>query len=377
MTPILFDPADPPPGAWPGDCAERAYIEAIAAAGPHAMIPNVVTQWRAIRVGDHVLPVTINHGETGGSYVTQPHSAYALYARQELEIADTGALKPVLRLAIAIADRLMRWGAVNRIVHVDNWLLSTNLHGHWQGEGLAAIGDLLRARFPDHALAIRSIDAWSCPALLDAARAAGWMLLASRQIWVTGDMTRDWAGRRDTMRDRALLARSGLVEEHFATMSDADAARIADLYHQLYVGKYSPLNPVFSPEYVRMTWANGFVAYRGLRDGAGRIMAVAGSLVRGDVLTPPVVGYDTSRPQAEGLYRFATLLFSDMAAARGLRLNGSAGAAGFKRNRGASGVIEYMAIDARHLAPHRRAVFALMRWLLDHLAVPMMRRRGL
>lgn len=374
---MLFDPLDPPTGAWPDQTDARAYIEGIARAGATAMIPNVATRWLALRSGDRVYPVTVNDGDLGDSYVCLPHSAYILYARAELDLVDTGRLRPLLRVLIAGADRLLRWGRVNRIVHVDNWLLSTNLHGDWAGEDLPAIRAFLAARFPDHAIAIRSLDPWSSPALLNAARRDGWMLLASRQIWVVEDLARAWGPRRCKRQDQALLAASGLAVETFATMTQADADHIADLYHQLYVGKYSPLNPVFSPAWILMTWRENILAYRAVRDTDGTLLAVAGSLVRGDILTPPVVGYDTARPRKQGLYRIATLLFTELAAERGLKLNGSAGASEFKRNRGATGVIEYMAIAAAHLPWRRRAVLGFMRLVLDRLAVPMMRRRQL
>jgi hypothetical protein len=374
---MLFDPLDPPPGAWPGECDCRAYIEGIARGGAAAMIPNVTTRWLALRSGGHVYPVTVNDCEYGGSYVCLPHSAYVLYARAELDIVDTGWLRPVLGMLIGAADRLLRWGEVNRVVHVDNWLLSTNLHGDWPGSDLAAIRVFLAERFPGHAIAIRSVDPWSSPALFEAARRDGWQLLGSRQIWVTGDLERDWRPRRNTRHDLRLLRRSGLTIDEFPVMSEADAERIAELYHLLYVGKYSPLNPVFSPAYVLMTWRTGTLRYRGARDAAGNLLAVAGALVRGGILTPPVVGYDTARSQADGLYRIATLLFTTMAAERELRVNGSAGAAQFKRNRGATGVIEYTAVAARHLPWRRRAVLGFMECVLARLVVPMMKRKGL
>ncbi|QNA83828.1 GNAT family N-acetyltransferase [Sphingomonas sp. So64.6b] len=377
MTLRLFDPLDPPPDAWPEPCETRAYIEGIARAGVTAMIPNVTTRWLALRSGERVFPVTVNDGAIGGSYVTLPHSAYILYARAELDLVDTGRLRPVLAVLIGIADRLIRRARINRIVHVDNWLLSTNLHGDWDGADVAAIRTFLVGHFPDHAIAIRSVDGWSSPALLKATARDGWTMLASRQIWVTTDLARQWEPRRDTRADSALLAASGLTIDHFETMSEADSARIAALYHLLYVGKYSPLNPVFSPAYVHMTWREKILHYRGVREADGTILAIAGSLIRGDVLTPPVVGYDTARPQAEGLYRIATLLFTTVAMETGTRLNGSAGAAHFKRNRGATGVIEYMAIATAHLPWGRRAVFGFMRLILDRIAVPMMKKRGL
>jgi len=105
--------------------------------------------------------------------------------------------------------------------------------------------------------------------------------------------------------------------------------------------------------------------------------AVVGCLVRGGVLTTPVVGYETARPQACGLYRLASVLFAQIAARRGLRLNGSAGAAEFKRNRGARAQTEYTAIWPHHLPAPRRALVAGLQGILDKLAVPLMRSRGL
>jgi hypothetical protein len=378
VTVTIFDPASAPPGAWPeGEDPMRRYIEGIARVGVGNMVSNVRTAWLALRSGDRVLPLTVNHGETGDSYVCLPHSAYILYARQELELVDTGALKPLLRVLIAVFDKVLVAAGINRIVHVDNLLLSTNLHGDWKGEDLPAIRARLAALYPDHIIAIRSLDPWSSPDLLAACEADQWLRLASRQIWVTDDLARDWRPRNTTRNDRRLLANSGLAVDEFEEMSEADARRIAELYHMLYVGKYSPLNPVFTPAWIAMTHEANFIRYRGARGPDGRLMAVAGSLVRGGLLTPPIVGYDTARPQQEGLYRIAAWLFSAAAEREGLRLNGSAGAGDFKRRRGAHGVIEYSALYVRHLSIWRRLILVLVAGLLDHVAVPMMRRRGL
>ena len=66
----------------------------------------------------------------------------------------------------------------------------------------------------------------------------------------------------------------------------------------------------------------------------------------------------------------------DAALTAGHRLNGSSGAGHFKRLRGARGVIEYWAMDARHLPMPRRAAIAALAAGLSRWAVPMMQRRG-
>ena len=381
MTLRVFDPQashDLPADAWPaGRAAERAYLEGIAGAGVATMIANVRTHWLALRCDDRVFPLTVNDDEYGDSYVTQPHSAYVLYGREELDLVDTGRLRPLLSAAIGGFDRLLRMAALNRIVHVDNWLLSTNLHGDWQGEGVPAMRRHLRERFPQHFLAIRSLDAWSGAALIDALRADGWWLLPSRRIWVVDDLSRDWAPRTSVRNDVKKLRASGLRVEDLVCLGGDDAQRIAALYRQLYLDKYSALNPAFTPAWVRMTHAAGTIRYRVARADDGRIMAVGGLFARGRVGTAPVVGYDTAAPRALGLYGIASLLARGLAMDGGLRFNGSAGAGDFKRARGARPVVEYTALYAAHLPAHRRAAVRALEGVLRGVVFPMMARRGL
>jgi len=373
----LFEPAMGPTGGWPsGTEMERAYLSAFAG-GSAAMIANLRTRVLGLRSGARVFPVTVNEAEYGDAYVALPHSAYALYAKAELGIVDIGPWRPALAALASGAGAAMRAARLNRIVHVDNWMLSTNLHDGWAGEDIPAIRELLVRRFPDHFLAVRSLTEWSDADLIDRLRRGGWRLLPARQIYVTDDLDRDWAPRRDTRRDLRLLARTPCQIDRLETLAPGDAARIAELYAMLYLDRYSTLNPAFTPAYIEMTHREKILTYRGLRDEIGGLVAVVGCLARGGVLTTPVVGYDTRRAAAEGLYRMASVLFAQMAREDGARLNGSAGAADFKRHRGARPVLEYTSYFARHLAWPRRATLAAMSRVLDSVAAPLLAERGL
>ena len=378
MKPLLFDPLQPPPDAWPaGRNMERRYIERIARLGVSAMVTNVRTHWLALRSGGRVFPVTVNEGERGGSYVCLPHSAYVLYGRRELELVDVGLARPVMLLMLAIVDQLLRTVRINRTVHVDNWLLSTNLHGDWDGGDLPAIRSALQQHYPKHHLAIRSLDPWSAASLYKSARADGWLMLPSRQVWVVDELVRDWRPRKTVGHDRRLIARSELSIENLLSLRPGDAERIAHLYKLLYVDKYSGLNPTFTPAWIACTHADRTIHYRVARDGEGVIQSVAGSLVRDGILTPPVVGYNTARPRAEGLYRIASYMFSQDAEERGARLHSSAGAADFKRIRGARPVIECMAIYPASDLGWRLWLLRVFSALLWYVAVPLMQRRQL
>jgi len=378
MSVALFDPAAISGAGWPtGAAQERAYLEAFAMRGSTALISNLRTKVMALRSDARVFPVTVNGAEYGDAYVCLPHTAYALYAKDELRIVDAGPWSPAMAALASGAGAWLRGAEVNRIVHVNNWMLSTNLHGGWRGGDVPAIRALLTDRFPTHALCVRSLNRWSDSDLCDAFAADGWRLLPARQIYATDDLSRDWAPRRDTRRDLALLKNTAHAPDDMQTLRPGDAQRIADLYALLYLDRYSKLNPAFTANFIEFTHRSGIFVYRGFRDGDGVLVAIVGCFIRGGVLTTPIVGYDTAQPVDHGLYRLCSLALAQMAMERGLKLNGSAGAASFKRNRGARAVIEYSAYFIEHLPFARRSAFIALEQLLNRIALPIMTERGL
>jgi len=199
----------------------------------------------------------------------------------------------------------------------------------------------------------------------------------SRQVYVTEDIAAEWAPRRDSRRDLHLLKHTRYAIDKLTDLQPGDARRIAELYAMLYLDRYSNLNPAYTEAFVELTHRAGILHYRGLRGEDGRLAGVAGCLINGGVLTTPIVGYDTSHSPDEGLYRMTSALFAKLAMERGLRMHGSAGAAIFKRNRGAKPVVEYTAFFVDHLPAYRRMAITALQATLDKLVAPLMREKRL
>jgi hypothetical protein len=367
--------SDPAALAADGSLAAR-HVAGFRASGTSTLITNAACDVLLLRDGAMRLPITVDDGTRGRSYVSSPHSTYVLYPRDEIALLGLGGLRYAAEGVLGVLAGLLRITRLSRAAHLDNWLLSTSLHGTWDGAGLAGMRGLLAERYPDHFMIIRSLDPWSCPELLEAVREDGWTLLPARQVWVTDDLERDWRPRNNTANDRRALSKSGLVVDTPTHLTEAECERIAALYHKLYVARYSAINPVFTPRFVALSAANGLLTYCLLRDNTGTILAFAALRSAGGIGTLPLMGYDTARPQSEGLYRSACYIAADWAAAEGLRFHGSAGASQFKCNRGARGVIEYMAVDGRHLSAARQAGLKVLAAGLQRFMVPMLESRG-
>lgn len=352
----------------------REYVSAFSRDGPQTYIANLQTSVGLNRWGEHILPMTINDGGQIGTFVCSPRVGLIDYTREELARFPNRALAPLLRAIVDSAGAVLSLADMNRIVHVNNWMMSTNLPVDIDPDLALSQTDNLVARFPDHLLAIRSLNRRHSQGLVDALVSAGWLMLPSRQVYLVDDVEEQLMKRRDARRDEKIWQDGVYAYEEPECVSEADAERIAELYRMLYLEKYSYLNPIFTARFVTMTQEIGLVRYLVLRDGDGVIQGFGGMHRFGRQATMPLMGYNTAVAQDEGLYRLAFHAGSRYAARHGLDFNMSSGAAAFKLNRGATPEMEFTAFYCRHLPLRRRIPFGFLRRIADNVGVPILRR---
>ncbi|CAI6082763.1 GNAT family N-acetyltransferase [Cohnella sp. JJ-181] len=356
----------------------RHYLAPIVTSGSESWVGNVRARLVVMSVDGIPVPLTVNDAEYANSYVCSPYTHYVSYARQELSLLRSRALIAALSALLTGIGGLLKASRFNRVVHVNNWLLSTNLYPSLSDEQWSAALDRLILAFPGHAIAFRSLNAALNARELQLLQDRRCRLVPSRQIYLlrTGDP--DFANAKARWllkRDRALAERHGYAVSGPADMTAADIPRIAALYKMLYLEKYSLHNPQFTARFLETALAEGTLELHGYRDAVtGRLDAVLGFYAREGAMTTPLFGYDTSLPQEIGLYRMLSALLIGLARDRGLLLHESSGAAQFKRNRGAVADMEYTAVYDRHLPAWRRASWAALEGLLGRVGVPLMRR---
>lgn len=357
------------------DSAAARYVREHAERG----IGNLICELQLLDLGQWQMPVSINHGgeRADNCYVVSPLTAYSGYARDELQRLPSRLLAHLLKPLVAGVEYLLRSAHIDRIVQVNNWLLSTNLYpSDWQGQGLDELTVQLRQRFPSHAFGFRSLNPASNDVLLKRLDALGYLAVPSRQVYLfDGCEGADSAYLRhhNCRLDATLLRRSGYRVETGETLAHREFERIEALYDLLYLDKYSALNPHYSAAWLEQGQRDGWLELRVLRADCGRIDGVVGWFASDTVLSAPIVGYDTALPQRAGLYRQLTRLCLEEAATRRMRLNFSSGAAHFKRLRGGQPQIEYSMLHIAHLPLRQRLVWRTLAALLQGLGVPLIR----
>jgi hypothetical protein len=365
--PVRVTTVDDPTIVWGrGQEGCSVYTKAIARAEPRAILANASFSLAALQLKDRAFPLIAADG--GSCWLTSLAVTYGQAARDEIPREVRGAKAVAFGALSYGAEGFLRILRATRCVFANHLLFSTSLYGDWTGDDLPEAIGALRDTYPDRAIVWRSLNQHDNPKLVQRMLELGGRQLLSRIVWRIPDPAQDWAPRRDVRDDRKLLATTGMHIEAVRSLSSEDTQRVLSLYRGLYREKYSRTNPDYGAAILHAAIESGVLVIKLIRNDSGVIEAFVAEHAYHGVLTNPMLGYDRALPQSRGLYRMAMAVSGERAIAEDLAINFSAGAAAFKRNRGARPAIEFSIIFDRHLPPWRRMAYPGLASALDAMA---------
>ncbi|MBI5966015.1 MAG: GNAT family N-acetyltransferase [Chloroflexi bacterium] len=350
-----------------GDYARR-YLLPIILDGAQKYIKNVYnTQLILVKVDDVIIPITISDYHPDNTYTVSPYSHYVSYGGfEEVKHLNNPPVEALIKFIMNPVAWYFRYAELDKVVFVNNYLLSTNLYPSVNSEQLSAVSEALIRRFPERVIVFRSVDRKKNPHIYQALEECGYDMVLSRQVWY---MEPEEAVRtRQYKEDVRVLRKHGYEVVNGKDLNDVELARALHLYNLLYLEKYSYYNPQFTLEFMKLARDEGILHLRALKRD-GKINAVMGFFIRNDVMTQPLFGYDTSLPQEEGLYRLLTLITLQEGLERKLLVHASGGVGKFKKVRGGKSVTEYNAVFTKHLPLWRRRPWKLIK-LFSKYAIP-------
>lgn len=375
---LLYDKSSIDRLLWPNTNEGRYaknYLSPLIKNDAKSFIDNVETALLALQDKNLILPITVNDKEYSNSYVCSPYSQYISYGLDEIDILDTSHLRILIKAALICMGKLLKAGQINKAVHVNNWLLSTNLYPVLTSQQIKSITGTLKDIFSDHAIMFRSVNATQTE-LIGQLQEEGYEFLFSRMIYLLDTQDDAPFKERHFKKDLKLLESGGyeIVEPH--AMTTEDIPRITELYHSLNIKKYSVQNPQFNNRFIGLALEKGILSFRGLRKD-GVLDAVYGCIKRNGMMVAPFFGYDTSKDENLGLYRQLSAIAVLDAKESSLKLNQSAGAASFKKRRKAIPTPEYHAFYVKHLPSWRQAPWQSLKQFGDKLILPYIKKNNI
>jgi hypothetical protein len=369
---------------WPttvdGDYARRV-LTPLVRDGTRRYIANVEAEVQVLLIAEVVMPVVVVNSPSPlplASYVCSPTTHYIDYAKREVEIElhDRPLLRRLTPPLLELIRPLLSWSQVERAVYVNNWLLSTNLYTALPESVLQKLRAMLVETFPQHALVFRSVNDLLNRELAQQLQSLSFRPVFSRQVYILDPRLGTYLKKKSFQKDRSLSRRTPYRWADASQLTSADCVRLKLLYDDLYLDKYSRFNPQFTEDFFREALRAQWLTFFALKRQE-RFDGVLAFVERQGVMTTPLIGYDRSLPEELGLYRLLSLKLIEEAAALGLILHQSSGAAAFKRHRGSEPSTEYNFVYDAHLPRRRRLPWQLLAGLSRNVLVPLMRRYGL
>lgn len=346
----------------------KNFITPMIKNGTKKYISNVDTEMKLLTIDNLPIPITINNEEYNNSYVVSPYTQYIAYCIAELKRLNNPLLEKTFKIILTNLDKLFKKSNFNKVIIVNNWLLSTNLYPELTETHIKYISDYLIKKYPEHAIIFRSIEEFLPNGLFESFQKQNYKMILSRGIYFADYKKYPLKGKAISTfnRDSKLFTKHDYeIIQHHAFKED-DINRIVENYNMLYLDKHSYFNPQLTPEFIKLAIKNKILYLKGIKKD-GKIDAVLGFFIRNRVMTTPLFGYDTSLPQEIGLYRMITNLIMKESMDRGIILHGSSGAGEFKRSRGFIQSFEYNAVYDKHLPLKRRWVWSILQKILNLL----------
>ena len=348
------------------------YWAALRASGPRALATNLDVAPGMLELDGGRWPLLrhrVPHTGRPHAYTASLTTQYLHYTAAELHRLPTPGLRLLGRTALQGARALLAIARADDVVQWNAWGLSTNPLPASIDTAARPAAECLAAAFPDAATLVRNIDDLARPGCIDGFRAAGYALVAARQVHHFDGATASFLRRDATRRDRKLLARRDgyHVCEHDDLVA-SDMPRIARLYRMVYIERHSPLNVDYTDTFFLQAWRERWLEFTGFRNADGEVDAIMGCLRADATVSTPFLGHDTTRPVELGLYRRLVALLLERTAERREHLNFSSGADEFKRRRGSQPALEYNALHVAHLPRTRRRAWHALAAASDRFA---------
>jgi len=310
-------------------------------------IKNVSGIIEEYNINSQRLPVFVNDKST--SWICSLFTCQITYIKKALQRVSSinCALLVIIKMLLYIRACLARIINIDHVVFINHDLTSTNL---WP-DNINKIDKLIAdisAKHPSRPLVFRSLNNVHNRQLIQSLLQNNCLLLRFREITHYDYNAPLTPKQKANIKcDFKLIEKNNYVAVIDADINEISISRLYQLYNNVYINKYSILNPqytlLFFKTILQDSTFGSIIIKKNITD--------AFTIYKSNEITIqyPCIGYDLAIERKVGLYRQISSMIHKCAIQKKLLINESSGVLDFKKKRGGIQTSEYYAIYIKHL----------------------------
>lgn len=346
----------------------RAFLLPLIKKGVHTYVNNIQGMVYALQIEEQILPLLVTDGDKTNSWVCSPYGHYISNGKWGTSLINNRLLSKMVASLISGIGYFCNSHRIDSIVYVNHGLFATDLHDSTLTQGqISKLVSCLTSRFPQHAIAFRSLNQMTNADLSRYLKQRGFKRIASRYVYITDLKNPEVFKTRILKSDLKLCREAPYQAVDQSIFSQEERAEILHLYQKLYTKDHASLNPDFTPAFMDWMVDSALLEFKVIHI-YGVIEGVAGYYVRDGVLLCPFFGYDKTRPDHQTIYRILNTALMLEGQKRQVLFQQSAGASFYKKIRRAQGTMEWIAVYTRHLPRVKKISWVFLRAFINTLA---------
>lgn len=352
----------------------KEYFTALIKNGTSTYIDNIHANVVIAQIDTMTIPLLIATDNYNDAYVCSEYGHYVLLALESLFVVENTFLRKLAAWLLKGMGATIRKGKINNVIYVNHSLFATDLQNDsMTNEQITTLTDLLKAKYPHHAIIFRGINDFCCPQLAQKLTAHKYKFVAERQVQITDTSNPELFETRIIKSDMRFWKNHPYVIEALQQFSSEEETRILDLYNTLAIENHSKLNPWINTNYIKLLQKRENFEIKVIRK-QGVIEGVVGYERQGNTFTCLLFGYDKKAPEATDVYRAMSISLMLEATKNKSIFHQSSGATFYKQIRRAKSLTEYQAVWTEHLPLKQKAAWILLRCIMNTVAIPLMKK---
>lgn len=343
---------------WPDSESSRLASHFIAhhvTDGTEPYIGNTKHDVMLAVIGNEVLPLVINHGNSSHCYSTSPYVNYIGYAKDFILSIKYRWLRWLLLAFISLISCTVRQNYLDKVVYINHWIVATGPQLYLPIDKIDALLCVLKEKFSGYAFVFKNVRKKELLNFVSHRRCEHKLnYIFNRNIYLWSSYIKNTREmRKNFKKDRKILNKNIGLFELLTEIEPKIATRLCELYKKLYVEKYSIFNNNYTPFWFAKILKNPLMKIYVVRQN-NEIVYFATYFICNNELISCVVGHEPTISKQHGLYRLGMSFLMSIAEDLNITLNLSSGSGQFKLNRGCTSIAEYELLCFDHLPFYKR-----------------------